>query len=147
MSRRSVNEINESLHIAVFGIQERRKMNQKPTLIERFLFLGIGTGLGAVYFAYCVTANLPGIRFLPRLLLWLLMMGGPIWGSLHGVVIREYIPLFGWVNVPLALGWFALPLIAADPLKPNPFTGALTIAGLVIWFSAGYISATIALFS
>lgn len=71
------------------------------------------------------------------MVIWVVIMGGPVFDTLKGLT-----------NAPLltALGWLGLLLIAAHPSRPHWATGLLTVIGLQLWFFAGLLSALVGLY-
>lgn len=115
---------------------------QAPTHTPRQRLRIIGPGLAlAALLALCLAALLLPPSSSPQglevMVIWVVIMGGPVFDTLKGLT-----------NAPLltALGWLGLLLIAAHPSRPHWATGLLTVIGLLLWFFAGLLSALVGLY-
>jgi hypothetical protein len=44
------------------------------------------------------------------------------------------------VSGAVCLGWLALPALSAHPIRPNVFTGIITVLGAFFWISSGILT-------
>jgi hypothetical protein len=71
------------------------------------------------------------------MVIWAVIMGGPVLDTLKGLT-----------NAPLVtvLGWLGLLLTVAHPARPHWATGLMTVIGILLWFFAGFLSALVGLY-
>ncbi len=70
-----------------------------------------------------------GFDYSGRVLAWAVVMGGPIAGTVFGVA-----------GISLLWGWLGALLILTHPIRPSEKTACLTVLGLLLWFSAGFVT-------
>jgi hypothetical protein len=100
--------------------------------LKRIAVVGPGIGVGAVVLAIAAFTETPTAWSSGnKLLMWVTMLGGPIWFSWSGMA-----PYHSFV----AFGWLGSLLSAAHPLKPNAITAVVTVVGLALWFWSGFLS-------
>ena len=74
----------------------------------------------------------PGVGLADRVLVGVAVLSGPI---VEAVWDAEFHPA-------IRLGWLGPLLALAHPVRPNPVTAGLTLAGLALWFFAGFLAVT-----
>ena len=101
-------------------------------MVRRLRVVGIGLLLGALFALWVAAAGMPPKG---RFQAWACVVGGPVLGTAWG--LAEF-------HTPICLGWLALLLIPAHPIRPSVGTGCLTVFGLVLWFFAGFVAILVA---
>ena len=105
--------------------------HQRISILQRFLVLGVGFAVGAVFAMWVAGTKMPPRMGLgERVRVWALVMGGPIFGTVEN-----------WHDPGIRLSWLSLLCIAAHPLRPNFVTAGMAVLGFLAWFFAGSISA------
>lgn len=105
-------------------------------MAKRFKVICIGLAGGAVFALWVAAVLMPsGMEFTSRVLVWAAVFGGPVLGTAWETV--RYHPVIG-------LGWLGLLLAPSHPVRPHWATGLMTVAGLVLWFFAGFITVVVA---
>ena len=99
----------------------------------RLQVVGPGLVLGGL-FAGASALLLPANHapFDQRFAVWAAVAGGPVLGTVAGPA--GFMPA-------VAAGWLGLPLAAAHPIRPHWATGALSCAGLALWYLVGWVTA------
>ncbi len=105
-------------------------------MVLRVKVLGIGMLLGAVFsFWMAGPVMSSGMGVADRSLVWSSIMGGPVLGTIWGMI--DFHP-------SISLGWLSMLLIPAHPVRPSVATGCVTAFGLLLWFFAGFVAVMIA---
>ncbi len=103
---------------------------------RRLKVIGIGLAVGGLFSLLVATFLMPsGMDLQSRAFTWAALFGGPVLGTAWEMV--GFHPVIG-------LGWLGLFLAPAHPIRPHWATGLVTVAGLVLWFFAGFITVVVA---
>ena len=103
-------------------------------LPRRAAVLGPGLLVGAVLAGvWCLTDDLLGSMG-NRVQAWGIILAGPVSAVSIGVT-----PAYCWA----LMAFLAAPAILAHPVRPNRWTGVLTVAALLLWFFTGLLTVVI----
>ena len=107
--------------------------DKRPTLVDRagVLITGIVTGI-LLALCYSFTDVPEDFSFGMRMKLSTLIMAGPILATVSGIAD---------IQRSLYLGWLGAPMIVANTIKPNRITFFVAVAGFVLWYWSGFLTA------
>ncbi len=98
--------------------------------------VGVGLAGGALFALWVAVALMPsGMDLGNRSLAWVTVIGGPVVGTTWGMA--EHHPVIGF-------GWLGFLMAFAHPVRPHWVTGVVTVAGLVAWLFAGFVTVIVA---
>ena len=106
-------------------------------ILSRLKVVGIGFLLGALFSGCCTATQLPSSWDLSKKVDgWLWFMSGPFCMFVMGIDEVGH----PFVASCVLLGFVAILLLFAHPLRPSWVTAVVSILGLMLWFLASFFT-------
>jgi hypothetical protein len=103
--------------------------------VKRWRIVGSGAVVAGLLAAgFCLFGIPDAARPIDRICCWAIIMAGPVYVTGSGLKL-----FYGL----MAAGWIGLLLATAHPVRPGPWTAAVSIAGLALWFGTGWLTVVI----